>query len=179
MEYLKVGDVINIENGMTVKTLVPDKFIYSNRKLSKVISESVIVVGEKFYLNLNENEFLNIIHSISKRIISSFSSDGYEISETRAFEIASNEIKFPYKDTFVFEGGEFVVIKTEFGGGGTGMGDHDVYPNGHEVFCKRLIDGVYHEMGHELSFYEDGSFTTTSEKKILPIRKLTPKQSFS
>lgn len=32
--------------------------------------------------------------------------------------------------------GKYVVYKTSIDGGGTGHGPHDVYPDGHHVFCE-------------------------------------------
>ena len=33
---------------------------------------------------------------------------------------------------------EYVVIKTSHEGGGTGMGPHDIYPDGHHIYAKKL-----------------------------------------
>jgi len=49
--------------------------------------------------------------------------------------------------------GEYVVDTVKFEGGGTGHGPHDVYPNGHHVFCKSLTSGK------ELDFYQSGCFS--------------------
>ena len=49
--------------------------------------------------------------------------------------------------------GEYVVVKTNFDGGGTGHGPHDVYPDGHHVFCQRVTDGI------KIDFYQTGCFT--------------------
>ena len=67
--------------------------------------------------------------------------------------------------------GEYVVIKTAFDGGGTGHGPHDIYPNGHHVFCKALKNGKYDENGSEVNFYQSGCFTCELPD-IEPIRKL-------
>ena len=50
--------------------------------------------------------------------------------------------------------GRYVVYKTAHDGGGTGMGPHDVYPNGHHVFCEKLED-----QSQKIDFYQSGSFT--------------------
>ena len=48
--------------------------------------------------------------------------------------------------------GRYVVYKTVQDGGGVAMG-HDVYPDGHHVFCERLSDRV------RIDFYQSGCFT--------------------
>jgi hypothetical protein len=50
--------------------------------------------------------------------------------------------------------GRYVVYKTANDGGGTGHGPHDVYPNGHHVFCERLDD-----QSVKCDFYQSGCFT--------------------
>lgn len=45
----------------------------------------------------------------------------------------------------------FTVVRTAFEGGGTGMGPHDVYPDGHHVYCVG-------EDGLLFSFYQSGCF---------------------
>ena len=38
---------------------------------------------------------------------------------------------------------KFIVVDAKFGGGGTGMGPHDIYPDAWEVYCKPVdVDGV-------------------------------------
>jgi hypothetical protein len=49
--------------------------------------------------------------------------------------------------------GRYVVYKTSHEGGGVGMGPHDIYPNGHHVFCERLTDRA------KVDFYQTGAFT--------------------
>ena len=61
--------------------------------------------------------------------------------------------------------GRYVVYKTELDGGGTGMGLHDVYPNGHHVYCERLDD-----QSVKVDFYQSGSFTAMI-KHIEPVAK--------
>lgn len=56
-------------------------------------------------------------------------------------------------------GAQWVVVKTEFTGGGTGHGPHDVYPDGHEVTAKRIgADGNYDPRGKAIQFYQSGCF---------------------
>ena len=170
MEYLKEGDVIEITSGMSVKATIPEKFIYSNRKLSNKTTKECITVDHIY--RTDGKDFNSIIDNLTKNIIHEFEYEGYDVSYDEIKTLVLNKVKKPTNDKFVFEAGEFVVTKTKFGGGGTGMGDHDIYPDGHEVFCKRLIYGKYNELGDEISFYEDGCFNTTVKKKIIPIRRM-------
>lgn len=50
--------------------------------------------------------------------------------------------------------GRYVVYKTNCDGGGTGMGRHDVYPDGHHVFCRKLDAPDI-----KVDFYQSGCFT--------------------
>ena len=170
MEYLKEGDVIEITSGMSVEATIPEKFIYSNRKLSNKTTKKCINVDQIY--RTDGKDFDSIIDKLTKSIIDEFEYEGYDVSYDEINSLVLNKVKKPTNDKFVFEAGEFVVTRTKYGGGGTGMGDHDVYPDGHEVFCKRLKDGEFDVDGDEISFYEDGCFTTTVDKKVLPIRTM-------
>lgn len=55
---------------------------------------------------------------------------------------------------FSYREGRYVVYKTARDGGGTGMGPHDVYPDGHHVYCERLDDRAV-----KVDFYQSGCFT--------------------
>lgn len=61
--------------------------------------------------------------------------------------------------------GKYVVYKTSIDGGGTGHGPHDVYPDGHHVFCERLDDRSV-----KIDFYQSGCFTAMITN-IKPIGK--------
>ena len=54
---------------------------------------------------------------------------------------------------------EFVVIENDMQGGGTGMGCHDIYPDGWHIIAKRLDkDGKWNPNGEEIAFYMTGCF---------------------
>ena len=55
---------------------------------------------------------------------------------------------------FAYLEGRYVVYKTAHDGGGTGHGPHDVYPDGHHVYCERLDDRSV-----KVDFYQSGCFT--------------------
>jgi hypothetical protein len=65
--------------------------------------------------------------------------------------------------------GRYIVIKTNHEGGGTGMGPHDVYPDGHHVFCQKVDDPTV-----RVDFYQTGSFTAMIPE-IKPVGKATCK----
>lgn len=73
--------------------------------------------------------------------------------------------------------GLYVVINTAFEGGGTGMGDHDVYPDGHCVYAKKLKAGVWDKNGKEVYFYQSGSFTCILEpekiEKVIKVMQMS------
>jgi len=68
-------------------------------------------------------------------------------------------------EDFAHMAGRYVVFKTASDGGGTGHGPHDVYPNGHHVYCEKL-DGS----GHRLDFYQSGCFSVV-HTDVVPVGK--------
>ena len=61
--------------------------------------------------------------------------------------------------------GKYIVTRTAYDGGGTGMGSNDVFPNGYHVFCVKADDRTI-----EVDFYQSGCFTAMI-KDIIPIGK--------
>ncbi len=169
---LKEGDVINLKKGMKVYAEIPEMFVYSNKKTSRKLTTHDVTV---FELYSNDTKITEDINSVSKSIVDDFDSKlGFKLSVKDAKEFVLSKVKKPKSESFVLNGGEFVVIRTTSDGGGTGMGAHDVYPNGHRVYCKRLRNGDFDENGTEVNFYQTGSFTAMITK-IKPIRKMKPK----
>lgn len=70
--------------------------------------------------------------------------------------------------------GEYLVVKTTYDGGATGLGmnRHDDYPDGHHVFCQKL-NSHNQPIGEIVDFYQTGSFTAMIEE-ISPVRRLVP-----
>lgn len=66
--------------------------------------------------------------------------------------------------------GKYIVIKTSVSGGGTGHGSHDVYPDGHCVFCEKIVNKNDHPI--TVYFYQTGAFTAMI-RDIKPIGKAT------
>ena len=55
--------------------------------------------------------------------------------------------------------GRYIVTKTAMEGGGTGHGPHDVYPDGHHVFCQHA------DHPHiKVDFYQSGCFGCVIQK---------------
>jgi hypothetical protein len=79
------------------------------------------------------------------------------------FKITRGKIKIGGK--LAYFAGQYVVYKTTNDGGGTGHGPHDIYPNGHHVFCERLDD-----QSVKVDFYQSGCFTAMIEQ-IEPIAR--------
>ncbi len=69
-----------------------------------------------------------------------------------SFELSRGAVKIDGELSYL--SGRYVVYKTAKDGGGTGMGPHDVYPNGHHVFCERMDD-----QSVKVDFYQSGCFT--------------------
>ncbi len=63
--------------------------------------------------------------------------------------------------------GRYVVTSVAEDGGGTGMGDRDVYPSGHHVHCEKL-QRSRHDSRVKVDFYQTGCFTAMI-KEIEPV----------
>ncbi|MDD5192562.1 MAG: hypothetical protein PHH54_00710 [Candidatus Nanoarchaeia archaeon] len=62
------------------------------------------------------------------------------------------------------EKARYVVEKTYYGGGGTGHGPYDIYPDGWHVTARRLLQGdVYDPQGEIIEFYQTGCFLNKVE----------------
>lgn len=178
-DALLVGDVIEIKIGMKVYAKIPEKFVYSNAKLSDKLARTNIRIGET-----RENKIGVLTYAeISKNIQKVFVHDvGIEIdvSKINDFVIANiGSYKTETFDTSIFVG-EYVVVKANLEGGGTGHGQNDVYPDGWNVICKKLTpEGKYDENGLEVSFYQSGCFTVIHKPNtIIPIRKMKMETTF-
>jgi hypothetical protein len=170
---LQEGNVIKLEKGMKVKGLIPEKFIYDNRKLSNKLSNDAIVIGEVYENDINIQP---VVNSIVNGVIDKFSYQGVDVDRDKVVKFVKANVDNQEKETFVLNEGEFVVIKTTFDGGGSGH--NDTYPDGHHVFCKALKNGEYDENGVEVEFYQSGSFNCMIED-ITPIRNMKKETKWS
>lgn len=104
-----------------------------------------------------------------------------EIEERYAYTNTPNSKKLTTTDVRIgrehngldtnYLAGRYIVTKTAFDGGswGGGMNRHDDYPNGHHVFCQKMLaDG---KLGEEVNFYQSGCFTAMIEN-ISPVGKV-------
>jgi hypothetical protein len=86
-------------------------------------------------------------------------------SETARTEVTIGEPKLGLDTSFI--AGRYVVTSTSIRGGGTGMGPHDVYPDGHHVDCQLLMQQGFDLPRRAMSkkyplrvaFYQTGCFT--------------------
>ena len=83
-----------------------------------------------------------------------------------SFELTHHEVLLDELDWLC---GKYIVYKTSHDGGGTGHGPHDVYPDGHHVFCEKADQTEV-----KVDFYQSGCFTAMIEE-IEPIGRATRK----
>jgi len=70
---LKVGDVINLTNGMKVYAMIPEMFVYSNRKTSRELTVDVITIGKIYKNDTNiDKDIDNLISNIKDTYIELF-----------------------------------------------------------------------------------------------------------
>lgn len=65
--------------------------------------------------------------------------------------------------------GRYLVIETKMDGGGTAHGPHDVYPDGHHVYCQKIEEINYKRaLTVRVDFYQSGCFTcmNTDVKRV-------------
>lgn len=80
------------------------------------------------------------------------------------YDVFENTKPQKYNQRVFLPAGTFVVTATAFDGGGTGHGPHDVYPDGHHVFCKK-IDRDTGKVGTKTyDFYQTGFFCDMIKK---------------
>ena len=87
------------------------------------------------------------------------------------FEMTHHEVNLS-DDQFDYYRGDYVVVKAQYEGGGTGMGPHDIYPDGWHVFCVSV-----EKPERRVDFYQSGCFTCTI-KDIRPIGRAELKWVF-
>lgn len=171
IKFLQDGDIIEIKEGMEIYAPIPEKFVYSNRILSKeYIKEKDITVGKQIN---NSADINNIKSTLTKKLKQSIYSEiGAEVSDISIDNLLLpilEEYKEETLDTRIFSG-EYIVVKTETVDGTKGK---DSYPSGYKVQCKKLNDGKYDENGVDISFFQSGCFTAIIESKdIQPIRNV-------
>ena len=75
--------------------------------------------------------------------------------------------------------GEYVVVRASMEGGGTGMGPHDVYPDGHHVTLRKLHQGgSYDPSGEKVDFFQGGCFTAQHDEPIPVVRRMEHLETF-
>lgn len=156
---LQVGDVINLEKGHKVYGVIPEKFVYSNRKMSNKLASTEVKIGD---LLRNKLELEEEKEGMVNKIIELFKEKlGAKIDKeaTREFVRANITYSEETYDTSQFTG-EYVVIKADMTGGGYGHGHGDTYSDGWEVTCKKLKNEEWDDKGLEVSFYQSGCFTS-------------------
>ncbi len=133
-------------------------------------------VGDIFMIHKGQKVYVDIPGKFVFSNVTESSKDANELHHHdvkigRVFKTTKN--KFDTNDMIGF----YVVTSTNYGGGGTGHGPHDVYPNGHRVYAKKLKGELFgdnwkdrkstlewDEDGFEISFYQSGSFTAMIER---------------
>lgn len=179
-DFLKVGDVIELKKGMKVYAEVPSHFIFENRHLSNRLTSHDVEIGNVFdNTHTLDAQTDRLINKIMGRIHEEFASEELKIVDSAklANHVRENIPKQSITKLTIPEG-EYVVVNTELDGGG--RSHNDVYPDGHRVYCKKLLfDGRYDDKGFEVNFYQSGSFTAMIEPVDLEVvRKLSMSVSF-
>lgn len=166
---LKEGDIIILKRGMKVYTELPEKFVYSNRSFSSKLVSTDIVVGNT--LSISFEEISKDIELAVSGVLEAMRNAGSKVSKDVCRKFVRSNIMPPEQDFYTFRGGEFLVIRTSYGGGGSslGMSGYESYPDGHRVYCQRLENG--NPVEEFCNFYQTGCFTAMIED-IVPVGKM-------
>lgn len=169
-DLLKEGNVIILGAGTRVYAEIPEMFVYSNTKLSSELTSAEVEIGY-IYNNqdtLDDDKKMST-DEIVREIAVAFDRQRVPLTDlTKAYEFVRSQMPVIPSKTFMLPEGEYLVIKTEMTGGGSGH--NDTYPDGHNVTCKKLdVDGKYDDNGVEVSFYQSGSFTIMIEPEEIEV----------
>jgi hypothetical protein len=172
-DYLKEGNVIVLGAGAKVYAMIPEMFAYANTKLSTKLTQTETVIGQKY---TNEetiaNDINEVVDDLSERIADLLKRKGVIKSDKEIKEFVNSGVPAIGTRVFTVPEGQYLVTKTKFTGGGTGMGPHDVFPDGHHVTCKKLgFNGKFVEDGLEINFYQSGSFTAMIYPEDLKVER--------
>lgn len=157
-KLLRVGDVIEIKEGMEIYADIPEKFAYSN-SCSSDITRALVKVSEKLgYIPATVSVVVNKIADVLSR--HDYNVPLYELSGLLERYNSDKSIK-EVLDTSSFVG-EYLVYKATEDGGSHVHG----YSGGWHVFARKV-----NEPPVKIDFYQSGCFTAMmSPDEISPIR---------
>lgn len=157
-KLLQKGDIIRLEEGMTIYADVPAKFVFRNKPLADHVAKTLVKIGEKFHRDeVNKKEIEDKIAEFLYNL--GAKEEDYSFTLDIKTDLAEQVF-----DTSKFVG-EYVVYAVKCEGGGTcnGVNGPDSYPDGHHVFCVKKDDPEI-----TVDFYQTGCFTAII-KDIEPI----------
>jgi hypothetical protein len=144
-KYLEVGDVISIKEGHHVNTLIPEKFVYSARKLSDKLCESDVEIGT--VLRCDETISAECLADLNNAIAEAiYFKTGRQVRPARIANMIksiipdSRAVDVLYTTDLV---GNYVVTKVS--------GDE---ADERHVFCQRVRNGKYDPNGTRIDFYQ-------------------------
>jgi hypothetical protein len=119
------------------------------------MAKKFLTVGDVFLLEKGMQAYVKL----PERFIYSNRRQSNTLAETN---ITVGEMQGPFRAKYDTSEliGEYVVIKTEHTGGGTGHGPHDVYPDGHLVHARPTKKRTKQK---PISFYQSGCFNAMNE----------------
>ena len=168
---LREGDIFALNDGMEVYTKIPEKYVYHNHPMSNKLVSTNVRVGSILQVTKQGIALATEQAKLTKSIADDFV---FHLGFKPSLDDVKRFVAKACKDNAVATGvlktgnmaGNYVVICTEYGGGGTGHGPHDVYPDGHQVFARKLgRNGKFNKRGLAVNFYQSGCFTAMIDKK--------------
>jgi hypothetical protein len=165
---LKEGDIFALNDGMEVYTKIPEKYVYQNHPMSNKLVSTKVRVGSIRQVTMQGIELATEQAKLTKSIADDFNFHlGFKPSLDHVKKFVAKACKDNAVATDVLKTGKmvgnYVVIRTEYGGGSTGR---DAYPDGHQVFARKLgRNGKFNKRGIAVNFYQSGCFTAMIDKK--------------
>ena len=154
MNLLKKGDIIEIKKGHTIYGDIEERFLCSNDSYHLIHHD--IIVGQRY-------EQRAPLEEGDEGYDPDFLKREYARQKDPNYKGMRGVVGFPSKeidfyDSNVFAGDYIVLYTTEDGGGTQGtLSGTESFPNGHHVFCKKIINEKV--SWKEIDFYQTGCFT--------------------
>lgn len=136
----KIGDEVYLEKGARAWANIPEKYVYSRRPFSEILTKQKISIGV-LYTNeeITKRSIKEEANHIANIIFDIFMNKGYEISFDKCKKFVNSNIDVEKKielTRFIIPEGVFIitdiVLHPESGG------HNDIHPAWYEYYAKRI-----------------------------------------
>lgn len=161
-QLLQKGDLIRLEKGMKVYTMIPEKFCCSNAPFGETLTRKDIVIGKTYRKEaVSKDTVVEAVRNRIEHVIPTTYEQVRDFVESLGLNYEAEEF-----DASIYEG-EYVVDYVSYDGGGTQgtPSGYETYPDGWHVFCTKKDNPQI-----QVNFYQTGCFTAMIPN-ITPIKQ--------